>query len=1292
MIGRDGITMTVVAHKGGGKGGAAGGNSSPKQPVIAPNTLRSRATARILEVLSEGPIKGLVDGLKSVYLDKTPVLNQDGSANFNVPEAYFRNGDPEQDVIPGYPASEAEINVGVELKYNVPVVRRIAPGTDAARLKIRATSLFTQQQLGDVDGATVIFNVEWNIGSAGWISIATVTIQGKTTSPYERSLRVALPKTAQTVDLRITRTVPDSGTSDSGGGISSSATYWPSYTQIVDGTLSYDDTALAAMTIDAQYFPNVPTRGYLLDGILCQVPSNYYQEDGTWSNYATQSADFTNTTAWPRGGAGQVTRSRAVDAASASGYTSTMTTSIVGPLQMDNPLVAINGRMQWSGEWYFKLGTAATTQMNFQLMLKDNLNNGRTITYTGATGVTTRASTGTAGVWQEDAFESVDLGNGYRRMRLTMTLVNTGTNPTSVRIRVSLLNMATIGDTALLQGVSFFPGTQYGKFITTADTVPVMGPLGFPPRYYDGDWDGTFKSAWTDNPAWVLYELATNKRFGTGRDIDAAAIDKWGLYECARYNDEMVPDGLGQGGTEPRFTCNCVINTREDAYKVLNAVAACMRAVLYSANGTIFIVQDRPVVSWGRLFSPANISDGIFDYTGGDYRSRFNAAAVTWNDPSQDYEPAVELVTDPMLISTQPYRDTETTAYGCTVRGQAIRHGRWLIYTNQEESEVVSFSTALENADVRPGDGILIQDPSRAGVRLAGRTLEQPAANQLLFDAPAPGIAPGWKVYVAYENIVIEATVTQVLTESHVAVSGLTGGACPPAAMWLAHDVSIEPTPWRVVAIKENEKNKYEILAAFYSAGKYPYVDDGVRIPPPTYYAVPTGPLIGPTDVSIKEYIYLDPSGVPQFGITLSWQLSTDARVTGYTVELSGPSGDHRRVTNINNSAIDVPAMRQGDWSAYISATDNLGRLALPVTFTFNTVGLSAKPLPPAALYGAVNGEWIDLQWLPTGEIDVLYFWIQYSPATDGTHSWDNSTTIATRISRNTNSYTTPARPGTYLIKTIDSLGQESTTFRHVIIYREVRPPNNIVRYDEAPLWPGTRNLWVLTGGALYLPPPAAPEAVPTSIYPGTRATSVNGVPTRYSYYSLATTFDQGTTGPVVASVVVKAYGQYGNNSMSTWKPIAIAQPLAMGASNNWDAAVEARGSLDGVTWGPWRPFTATTMDVRMLQFRVVGLIYDLQTTLRMTDVIVNVDVYERTQSAANVPIPGSGQVTVNYTKPFYATPNLQLTGFPSGNQGSTLFILTSTKSTFTVEQRKDNGQALGGGSFNWLSTGYGVS
>src|SRR4029077_7718922 len=406
-------TDMLVARKGDGKGAPS---SSPTQPTNYPNTLRSHSIARVVEVIGEGIIKGFVTGdFQSVFLDSTPVMNPNGVPNFIIPEGHSRLGYPSQDPIPGWPISAMETNVSVELLPFAPVVRRTSqPALSAIMWKVRVPALFQVENDGDVSGTHVAFAVDYRVDNGPWINAWTMQLYGKTMSPYEYGQRMDLPPSTDFIEVRMTRIEGPAPTGTNN-------IFWSTFTEIIDGALSYDDTALVGMAVDSQSFATLPKRSYWIDGLIVKIPSNY-------------------------------------------------------------------------------------------------------------------------------------------------------------------------------------DGERHGQ---------------------TGDWDGTFKDGWTNNPAWILYALLTNERWGIGRDIDALAVDKWSFYEAAQWNDGRVSDG--KGGIEPRHTCNCVINTQQDAWVLLTAVASSMLATIYYASGTVFLAQDRLITNIERIFGPADVEDGLFQYVGTDYRSRWTA-------------------------------------------------------------------------------------------------------------------------------------------------------------------------------------------------------------------------------------------------------------------------------------------------------------------------------------------------------------------------------------------------------------------------------------------------------------------------------------------------------------------------------------------------------------------------------------------------------------------------------------------------------------------------------------------
>jgi len=253
--------------------------------------------------------------------------------------------------------------------------------------------------------------------------------------------------------------------------------------------------------------------------------------------------------------------------------------------------------------------------------------------------------------------------------------------------------------------------------------LKVKVPINYDPiaKTYSGPWNGKFKVAWTDNPAWCFYDLVTSNRYGLGKYIDQALVDKWTLYEIAQYCDQLVSDGFG--GLEPRFRCNVLIATKEEAYKVLNDMASVFRAIIYYAAGQIVVSQDslkEPIY----LFNNSNVIDGIFNYSDASKKSRKTVALIRYNDENNNYKPAIEYVEDKSSVLKYGIRETEIVAFGCTNKNQARRIGKWLVVTDNTETETIDFQVGLEGNYVRPGDVILVYDQDRKNQVYAGRTLE----------------------------------------------------------------------------------------------------------------------------------------------------------------------------------------------------------------------------------------------------------------------------------------------------------------------------------------------------------------------------------------------------------------------------------------------------------------------------------------------------------------------------------------------------------------------------------------
>jgi len=366
--------------------------------------------------------------------------------------------------------------------------------------------------------------------------------------------------------------------------------------------------------------------------------------------------------------------------------------------------------------------------------------------------------------------------------------------------------------------------------------LKVRIPSGYDPiaRTYPTFWDGTWDYAWTDNPAWCWYDLVTNERYGLGNYLDVSTIDKWALYSIAQYCDELVSDG--SGGTEPRFRCNLILQTREEAIKVILNMASIFRGIVYWHTNAIFCSQDRPNDPV-KLFTPSNVIDGVFTYSGTARQARHTVAMVSWNDPENMYKQEVEYVEDRESILRLGVREIEVTAMGCTSRSQAHRLGKWTLLTEREETDTVSFRTGLEGCGVMPGEIIQTTDPARAGDRMGGRILSS-TPTTLTLDAPVtlkPGLTYSIAVVLPSGVIQERDVVWSGIVDTELSTLDLVTAldALPQdMAVWILSASSLVPELWRVMSTTEVEDGVVEITALEHVPGKYAAVEQNIKLEP----------------------------------------------------------------------------------------------------------------------------------------------------------------------------------------------------------------------------------------------------------------------------------------------------------------------------------------------------------------------------------------------------------------------------------------------------------------------------
>lgn len=494
-------------------------------------------------------------------------------------------------------------------------------------------------------------------------------------------------------------------------------------------------------------------------------------------------------------------------------------------------------------------------------------------------------------------------------------------------------------------------------------------------REYAGIWDGTFKMAWTDNPAWAYYDLATHPVIGAGLEN----VDKWGLYQIARYCDELVPDGYG--GMEPRFTLNTLLNDRQEAITVLSTLASVFRGMTYWGTNTVVAVADMPADP-KKLVAPANVVNGEFEYSGTSLKERHSVAIVMWNDPEDSFKAKPEIVEDPDSVDLFGWRETQVTAVACSSRGQAHRLGKWILYSERMETETVSYSAAIDHADLRPGDLIQLSDPDRAGARLSGRVVETGTTFVTLDKVPAEASGLAWYLSVMMPAGNIERREIRMFAGNQVELVQPLSTTPIPGALWILSSAAVEPPLYRVVSVTENADATYKVTATEHDPNKYARVELDLQLAEPSNSLLPRGPVAPPMDITVEAYKYLA-GGTEHQGLLVSWTPSSDPRVETYVLDVQGPTDPtFRTVYTGAGISTDILDASGGEWMLRLRSVTALGIGSAWVSRVVNIAGL-LLPTPPDSIDVSVSTFSVALRPRSIYPGAMYEFWRSAAPLTD---------------------------------------------------------------------------------------------------------------------------------------------------------------------------------------------------------------------------------------------------------------------------------------------------------------------
>ncbi|WP_288878432.1 host specificity protein J [uncultured Citrobacter sp.] len=607
------------------------------------------------------------------------------------------------------------------------------------------------------------------------------------------------------------------------------------------------------------------------------------------------------------------------------------------------------------------------------------------------------------GTWQTVLNTSVTgkTTSGYERSH-RIDLPQAGSTWT-IRLRkiTADANSAKIGDTMTLQSFTEvidaklrypntvllyieFDSSQFNGSIPQISCEPrgrvIRVPDNYDPdtRTYSGTWQGAFKWAWTDNPAWIFYDLVITDRFGLGNRLSAANIDKWTLYQVSQYCDQPVPDGKGGSGTEPRYTCNVYVQERNDAYTVLRDFAAIFRGMTYWGGDQIVALADMPR-DVDYAYTRANVIDGRFTYSSSTTKTRYTTALVSWSDPGNAYADAMEPVFEQPLVARYGFNQLEMTAIGCTRQSEANRKGRWGILTNNKD-RVVSFDVGLDGNIPQPGYIIAVSDELLSGKVMGGR-ISAVNGRVIKLDRVADAAA-GDRLILNLPSGASQSRTIQAVNGESVTVTTAYSETPQAEAVWVVESDELYAQQYRVVSVSDNNDGTFSITGAWHDPDKYARIDTGAIIDQRPVSVIPPGNQSPPANIVISSFSVVQ-QNISVETMRVSWDQAQNA--IAYEAQWRRNDGNWVNVPRSSTNSFDVSGIYAGRYLVRVRAI-NAAEISSGWGYSEEKTltGKVGNPPKPVGFATTPINWGIRLNWgFPANTGDTLKTEIQYTANSD---------------------------------------------------------------------------------------------------------------------------------------------------------------------------------------------------------------------------------------------------------------------------------------------------------------------
>ncbi|MDG9915209.1 DUF1983 domain-containing protein [Enterobacter kobei] len=511
-------------------------------------------------------------------------------------------------------------------------------------------------------------------------------------------------------------------------------------------------------------------------------------------------------------------------------------------------------------------------------------------------------------------------------------------------------------------------------------------------RTYSGTWDGTFKWGWTNNPAWIWFDVLTEPRFGLGRRVTPEMLDKWELYRIAQRCDQKVPDGKGGSGTEPRFMFDVYIQSQADAWQVIKDIAAGFNGMTFWGNNMFNVVSDMPAdTSKLQILTRASVV-GKPVYSSGSEKTRFSSALINFSDPDNHYQDRTTAVMFPDLVKQFKFKQTQITAIGCTRESEAQRRGGWAVYSNSLD-RIITLQTGLDGYVYVPGTVFAFADERFSGRVYGGRITGYNAGLKAVTTDRGTSAVAGDTLMIRTQGGTVESRVIQAVNGTQLVVATPFTAAPLPNAVFVIDAGQLRLQYFRVTNLKfDDEENTFTITGAEYNASKYDAVDNNARLDTPPISLIPTGLVNQPTNIMVSSYDAVR-QGQRVATLTASWDAPVDkdgklqSDVIAYRAQWKRGNNEWVNVPETGLRNIEVPGIFEGDYLVRVRAINSGGASSLwatsALTHLTGRTGEVPKPVGLTATEDVVFG--INITWgFPADTADTLSTELQYSASVDG--------------------------------------------------------------------------------------------------------------------------------------------------------------------------------------------------------------------------------------------------------------------------------------------------------------------